>query len=460
MDYTASDAFELTSITSWQRYTQHDQEDIAGEAVETVAGTIDGDVSSFYQEIRAHGDTLEHRLKWLLGLNYEDDTTEEDAYFNEFFVSGSYLTGGSPYSPIPIAPFTQTITPSQVDATTRAAFANLDYDLTPQLIAHAGVRYTESDQAFGGCVGAGAPLSPVLFHVPALQCDTALPNGTRGEYYTGLNQNNVPWRVGLDWKFAENNMAYVSISKGFKAGTSPTLGAETYQQLTPVKQESIQAYEVGLKSLLLDRTLTLTTAYFHYDYKDKQLLGRYLDPIFGDLQALVNIPDSEEDGAEAALAWQPIHGLTLNGAITYLDSRVTSSFVNYGPYVLSGTDTINYKGEAFPFTPKWSLNYGARYDWPLTSTLSAYASFDGSYQSQTTSAFGDSGQGPSLYNKSYALLNLTAGVMTQDGHWRTELWGKNVTNTYYWNTAYYEFDPAVRYTGMPATYGITLSYRY
>jgi iron complex outermembrane recepter protein len=50
--------------------------------------------------------------------------------------------------------------------------------------------------------------------------------------------------------------------------------------------------------------------------------------------------------------------------------------------------------------------------------------------------------------------------MTQDGHWRTELWGKNVTNTYYWNTADYEFDPAVRYTGMPATYGITLSYRY
>jgi outer membrane receptor for Fe3+-dicitrate len=169
------------------------------------------------------------------------------------------------------------------------------------------------------------------------------------------------------------------------------------------------------------------------------------------------------DGVEAAGVWRPVTGLNLNAAVTYLDSEVTSNFINFGPYVLNAADTVNFKGEAFPFTPTWSVNYGARYDWALTGDLGAYVSFDASYQSKTTSAFGDTpahAEGPSLANKAYSLLNLTAGVQSDNGHWRAEIWGKNVTNTYYWTTAFYEFDPVVRYTGMPATYGVTLSYKY
>jgi outer membrane receptor protein involved in Fe transport len=464
MDYTASEAVTLTSITSYERYIQHDQEDIAGEAVSTVSGTLNGNVSSVYQELRAHGAILDRRLNWLVGLNYEHDTTTEYPLFDHYFTSSTYLTGGSPYSALPIAPFTEVVTPNVADADTKAVFANVDYNFTSQIIGHAGARYTQSDQSFGGCAGVADPLSSVLFGKPALQCATTLPNGTRGEYFTRLNQNNLPWHLGLDWKFAPDNMVYVSISKGFKAGTSPALGASIYQQLTPVKQEELQAYEIGIKSALLQRTLTLTAAYFHYDYNNKQELGRFpAPPPFVDLLALVNIPRSKVDGFEATGVWRPVRGLALNAAVTYLDSRVSGNFINYGPYVISGTDTVNFKGEAFPFTPTWSLNYGARYDWPLNDKLGAYVSLDGSYQTQTSSAFGDTAahaEGPSLDNKAYGLLNLTVGVQSDDGHWREELWGKNVTNTYYWNSAFYEFDPVVRYTGMPATYGVTVSYRY
>ena len=164
-----------------------------------------------------------------------------------------------------------------------------------------------------------------------------------------------------------------------------------------------------------------------------------------------------------AAAWRPIRGLTLNSAVTYLDSRVVSDFFNYGPYVLNGTDTVNYKGEAFPFTPKWSLNFGARYEWPLSQMLVAFVSLDGSYQGRTSSAFGDTAahaEGPSLFNKAYGLLNLAAGVKSQDDHMLVEIWGKNVTDTYYWTTAFYQFDPVVRYTGLPSTYGVTVSYRF
>jgi iron complex outermembrane recepter protein len=209
----------------------------------------------------------------------------------------------------------------------------------------------------------------------------------------------------------------------------------------------------------------LNTAIFYYDYTNKQVLGRIIDPtgVFGAVQALVNIPKSTEEGAELSIGWRPLSGLTLNAAATYLDSRVTSSFLNYASYITGPADQINLKGESFPFTPRWSLNAGARYEWGLNDQLSAFLTATGTYQTQTVAAFGAehaATEGPSLGIRSYGLLDLSAGLESSDGHWRGELWGRNVTNTYYWTSAFYVNDTTVRETGLPATYGISLHYRY
>ena len=280
------------------------------------------------------------------------------------------------------------------------------------------------------------------------------------------NEDNVAWRAGLDWTPLPHNLFYFSVSKGYKAGASPSLAATSVIQLQPVTQESVLSYEVGAKSTLLDGSLQLNTALFHYDYTNKQEYGRIIDPlgIFGAVQALVNIPKSTVDGAEVSAEWRPIRGLRLNAAATYLDSRVSADFINFSTYILSATDTINYKGEAFPYTPKWSVQYGVRYDWALTGALNAYVSADASYQSRTVGAFGayraaDTGA-PSLAIKGYSLLNLAAGVRSADKGWAVDLFGRNVTNTYYWSTVYWASDQTFRVAGQPATYGVRVHYRY
>jgi iron complex outermembrane receptor protein len=48
----------------------------------------------------------------------------------------------------------------------------------------------------------------------------------------------------------------------------------------------------------------------------------------------------------------------------------------------------------------------------------------------------------------------------EQGAWRAELWGKNVTNHYYWTQSQTLLNIVTRQTGMPATYGVTVSYRY
>src|SRR3546814_4161398 len=87
-------------------------------------------------------------------------------------------------------------------------------------------------------------------------------------------------------------LLYANISKGYKGGTFPVQGAVIEQQYRPVTQESVLAYEIGLKTDLFDGRAHLNLAAFYYDYKDKQVIGRALFPPFGPQGVLVNVPKS------------------------------------------------------------------------------------------------------------------------------------------------------------------------
>ena len=479
LDYSLTDDIGVTSLTSYQRFTEHNLIDEGGVGSAYVNVQLGGNVRSISQELRLHGGSHDGRLHWLVGANYADDRSKE-VDFTTQVNSAAFLTGGSPFSRIHLQPFS-TGGQYQADTITKSGFGNLDYRVLATVTLHAGARFTQSDQSIGNCTSGDTSITTYINSVsqslaaashgptptPALpgQCLTMGPApGFQSRLYrTALDQNNVPWRVGVDWTPIEHELFYFNVSRGYKAGSSPALGGTFDRQFQPVTQESLISYEAGVKSSLFDRQLQLNVAYFHYDYANKQMLGNVIDPILGSLRALVNIPKSVEDGVELSADWRPINGLTFNAAITYLDSRVTSDFLNFTPYSQNAADSINFKGEAFPFTPKWSFQYGARYDWSLTSDLSAFVGADASYQSSSNAIFGTAQTPPGAPGetvKAYGLLNLTAGVQTADNHWRIELWGRNVTNTYYWNTAVQFGDGIVRLAGMPATYGISVRYRY
>ena len=99
---------------------------------------------------------------------------------------------------------------------------------------------------------------------------------------------------------------------------------------------------------------------------------------------------------------------------------------------------------------------------PVAAGINAYVGGTVTYRSKTISVVGGSINPPAATPQNvtlfgidpYTLVNLRAGV--EGEHWRVEVWGKNVFNKYYWNTAYPAFDTITRYTGMPATYGVTV----
>src|SRR3546814_10374147 len=72
----------------------------------------------------------------------------------------------------------------------------------------------------------------------------------------------------------------------------------TFAQYAAVTQESLVDYEAGFKTTLFDRKVTLNGGVFYYDYKNKQLRAKIVDPFFNALDGLVNVPKSRVKGAE------------------------------------------------------------------------------------------------------------------------------------------------------------------
>jgi outer membrane receptor protein involved in Fe transport len=245
---------------------------------------------------------------------------------------------------------------------------------------------------------------------------------------------------------------YVNVTKGYKAGGFPMVSASTTFQYLPVRQESVVDYEGGFKLTLLNRTLQLNSSIFHYDYHDKQIRTQTVQPIFGILNNLQNVPKSTVDGAELEIAWRPISGLIISASGTYLDAKIVE-------FIGTNADGIrqNYAGTAVPYTPKYSSNLSADYKWGLNDKLDASL---GASLTQRSKSFATVGPTPIDTIDPYVLLDLRGSIGTKDGRYRVEFWGKNVTNKFYWTNVSHPYDTIVRYAGMPATYGVTLRARF
>ncbi len=473
-DYSPSGDVTITSITSYVRYDRDENVEFGGTSLSTPNGTDLGDeeltldfgkVTSFFQELRV-ANSGSDPVRWLVGLNYDHSNVHE---FNLYAYPGSSEAD----SPGVAASLGRNLlaTPFYSDQTMNnyAAFTNLDWDISRWFTLKGGVRYTQSDRhakictqgGYGGGIDAafdhlmsllhGGQVFPPLTAEDCITLDPATLLAVRQGFIDDLNEHNVSWRGGADFKPTADTLLYFNVTKGYKAGSFPMLSASTSYQYLPVKQESVLDYEGGFKVSLFDRKLQLNGGGFHYDYTNKQIRTQTVQPIFGILNNLQNVPKSTVDGGELQLAWAPLYGLRFSAGVTYLRAKVLE-------FVGTNADGIrqNYAGTEVPYSPKFSSNATADYDWNISSNW--VATF-GATATQRSVSYATVGPTPIDRIDPYVLLDLRAGLATRDGRYRIQLWGKNVANRFYWNNVSHPYDTIVRYVGMPVTYGITLSAR-
>jgi iron complex outermembrane receptor protein len=478
-DVDLTESIKLTSITAYVDYRQNQADE--GDGLPAVSLDLPSDrgrIKSFSQELRFSNGGSDP-LRWVVGANYErssvwqgiqlayPDSSAHETYgaFLGYPISGAYYTSNQEYR-------------------NYAFFGNVEYDIIPDVTLKGGVRYTNAKDTANICSidNSGLPndIGGFFFNVLlggslgpyAGQCFPLNNTGTTiggvapgapGAYVNTLHQDNVSWKAGVDWKPRPGILVYTNVAKGYKAGSFPTLSASTFSQYTPVSQESVMSYEGGIKASLLDRALQVNLAGFYYDYRDKQLRSKVEVPVFGILDVLQNIPKSTVSGFEIELNMVPTKGFTVNTAFTYLHAKI-DQFTG----INAAGVQANFAGTRVPYTPKYQLGTNLDYAFPVADGFDAFVGGTVNMRSDTVAVVGGdinpptaSPQGRSLLGiVDYVTLDLRIGLKADGDRWRVSVWGKNVTNSYYWNNVVAAYDTIGRYAAMPATYGISAGYKF
>ena len=466
---------------------------------------IEGHVKSFTQEARL-SNGAGSRLRWVVGGNYERTTVFENTQVDYGDSTSTTVLGivRSGY-----------LTDSKMR--NYAGFGNLEYDITDKLTLKGGIRRTHavrdfyaynSDQPdsiatsadlrpgtgaptltltdfFNGVYGAvygnnpdGSRVVPLIQPFGSIILDTDVnPDGTpvnpstyltAGAVNQRLSENNTSWSVGLDYKPTSTLLLYLNASKGYKAGGFPHLSGSLDLAYDAVKQESVLDVEGGFKAQLFNRKLSINGAGFSYDYRDKQLRAKFVDPIFGALDRLVNVPKSRITGGELEIQARPMRGLSLSASGTYVDAHIdkyqgtigTQVTVVNGQNVLAPI-TASFAGASLPFAPKFQYSVRADYDFPVADNLNAFLGVGVNGQSKSIGILTISEADKKTYEiNARALVSLNAGIRASSNRWRLTFWGKNIFNKYYWTNTIQTYDTIVRYAGRPAEYGVALGFNF
>jgi iron complex outermembrane receptor protein len=449
----------LTTLTSYTNLSKRTAFDTDGTAI-FISDTDDlAKADAIYQEVRVSGDLTAARLNYVVGASYEDISTYEvdTAKFGDYSA----------------APSVTAVETAREGHTNYATFANVDWGLSDHVTLTGGLRYTSSRHTFLGCSSGGdndiltnifAGISNSLRAAYGLGPSNAfVPGGctTLGPAPTFLpvapnlafSENSVSWRAGVNWRPNKSTLFYVLLSRGYKSGGYPNVPSVTSDQLAPVKQEELTAYEIGTKLGLFDRTLQLNISAYHYNYVNKQLITYLVSPIFGPLQRLANIPTSEANGIELDATWQPVAGLTLRPSISYTASEI-GNFVSYNIHGLP----VSLKGVPFNFSPPLTIAFDGEYRRQLPNQMEVFLGATINYNDDT---YADLAQDSLVKISAYTTVDARLGISNKARNWKMMIWGKNLGNEYYWTNAYPSpTDTVVKYTGQPRTWGVSLSHQF
>jgi len=190
----------------------------------------------------------------------------------------------------------------------KAVFLEADYQFTDQWTLTVGGRYTK-DKKTSSVVD---PLMPEL-----------LVYGNPGNPFRKSWDEFTP-KAGLRFQANDKLMFYGLYSKGFRAGgfNGRPLGGEYLAAATPYDPETVDNFELGFKSQLLNDSLRFNASIFQMDYKDKQEEQSVPTGAGTGQQTLVvNAAQATIKGLEIDLNWVASEFFALEGSLGLLDAE-------------------------------------------------------------------------------------------------------------------------------------------
>ncbi|MEP1444650.1 MAG: TonB-dependent receptor [Paraglaciecola sp.] len=416
----------------------HSQVETSGITL-NIQGSIDEYDLSFLSGYRELEDDLSSRI----GFPYTQQT-DQDQFSQEITLSSNYdgafnFVSGLYYFNENVQMDSVFVFPGELGIETEAyaAFVQSTYDFNESLTLTTGLRFTDETKEIDGFIpGTG--------------------NGRNEE----LGFDNTTYNIALNNQFTKDVMAYVSYSTGFKSGGwSPDCFSEA-ACFVAVDEEELDAFEIGVRSDLLDNSLRLNATYFYNMYDNLQIASTV--PGLGFTR--FNVDETEISGIELEAIYQVSDSLTINITLGTIDGEYTElTLAQAGGLTNNGVspgcnDVVSiecakdlqlknapdYKG-TIGFTHRMALGDGE-----LTSRIDF--SSEGDSYSLVANA-------PTHSLTSVdTLVNARIAYEPNNGKWALALWGKNLTDEHYARAA--AAADFSQYAADPLMWGVDAEYRF
>ena len=411
----------LTSVSSLLDYKTREIVDVDFSGISFLDGTnLREDYRQFSQELRLTSPGTE-AFNYIAGVYYQHAKLDVQDFtlFNPTF-----LALGAPFSALGD-------TSNDRDYTQKSdlisAFAQGELSVTDQLRITAGARFNHEKKSGSRSLAivqgplsvAPAPVVAAVFR--ALNIEAHSISGK-------ISEDSFNPMVNVQYDATDDLMVYASYAKGTKAGgfdirsnSLPTSTTVARPGAFIFEDESADNFEAGLK--YKGRSIAFNLSVYRTDYKDLQV------NIFdGTLNFNVrNAAEARTQGVEADFRAALAPGLTVSGAVAYLDFKFTN-FTDgqcYYQQVPGPNGFCDYSGKRNALSPKWSGNLNLDYTTPVTSDMKVAFNVNADFSSSFIAA---ANLDPRTHQDGYVKLGARLALAQVDDRWEVALIGRNLTN--------------------------------
>ncbi|CAN7215543.1 TonB-dependent receptor [Phenylobacterium sp. LjRoot225] len=289
-------------------------------------------------ELQAFGTTLDNRLDFTGGLYY----------FREIGISAG---------PTNVRPRVTPTAPGgayqKYDTDSVSVYGQTVFRFAPRLSLTTGLRYSVDDKFV-----AASPVNAL--GKPNQSCalgPAVLPDDSVCYAPFKTSHDAILYLASLEYRPTSDIMLYAKIANGTRSGgTNSRATGNNPASFATFAPEKVMEYEAGLKSEFWDRRLRINLAAFYDDYGPIQRSVTFLDTTTGRLNGRVTSDaHATVKGLEFEAAVTPVRGLTLGTFVGLTDAK-------YSEFIDAGVDR---SGEAFPFTPDYTMGLNASYKMPV-----------------------------------------------------------------------------------------------
>ena len=366
------------------------------------------------------------------------EITEEVRLNSDFsgplnFTTGGFLERGRIYDDVgiygdPFIGFPRRLSNggNSVRIETESLFGQLRYKIVPQVELAAGARWTDETRTDHGFSD-----SESGEHIPV-----ALPNPR-------INSKNLAPEITLTYKPVPDVTIFGSWKRAYKSG-SFSIGTPPVASLdNSYHDEKVQGEEIGLKSRLFGRTLSLNLSAYNYRYSGLQVGA--VQQVNGGvpITKIVNAGAAVVRGVEVELAYRPpfIPKFGLHADATYNHARF-KSLVNipcYGGqtategcdlvYSMAANDGVggftaqDRSGLPLVRSAKWQINFGFDWETPLGSGLMLVIANEQHFSTRMLTNLS-----LPYYQPTFVKSDLSLSLLGPDDRWEVALIGKNLNN--------------------------------